>query len=38
MATYMKIDGIKGSATANGYDGWIEINTIDQAVNYGIQS
>jgi type VI secretion system secreted protein Hcp len=36
MAIYMQVDGIKGSSTAQGYEGWIELNSFQWGVSRSI--
>lgn len=37
MAIYMKIDGMKGSVTTKGYEGWIEVYSFNNEITRNIQ-
>jgi type VI secretion system secreted protein Hcp len=36
MTIYMLVDGIRGSATAHGYEGWIELSSFQWGVSRSI--
>jgi type VI secretion system secreted protein Hcp len=38
MPIYMKIEGVEGNVTAEGYKGWIEVNSCQFGIGRGVSS